>query len=184
MKFFVALFSLPKRILILPGLYLLIVIFLSSCYMVSAVEKKLWNDKGFLALSLNYISFWGALGFNIILFILIVFWHQLSHVRVVALLIRRVLEWTIGFIAPYTYTARDYRQYSAIAHLHTFQFTVTHALGLSVFTSRILVTDLSQSHCHFSSHMNPSWHSLIPFLTFLLSHLGLTSPELDPVPLD
>jgi hypothetical protein len=32
--------------------------------------------------------------------------------------------------------------YSAIADLHTSQFTVTHALGFSVFTSRILATDL------------------------------------------
>jgi hypothetical protein len=32
--------------------------------------------------------------------------------------------------------------YSAIADLHTLQFTVTHALGFSAFTSRILATDL------------------------------------------
>jgi hypothetical protein len=32
--------------------------------------------------------------------------------------------------------------YSAIANLHTLQFTFTHALGFSVFTSRILATDL------------------------------------------
>jgi hypothetical protein len=34
-------------------------------------------------------------------------------------------------------------KYSAIAILHTLQFTVTHALGFSVFTSRILATDSS-----------------------------------------
>jgi hypothetical protein len=34
-----------------------------------------------------------------------------------------------------------------IAILHTFQLTAAHALGLSVFTSRILATDLLQSHC-------------------------------------
>jgi hypothetical protein len=39
------------------------------------------------------------------------------------------------------YITRDYRQYSAIADLHTLQFTVTHALEFSVFTSRILATD-------------------------------------------
>jgi hypothetical protein len=33
------------------------------------------------------------------------------------------------------------RNYSAIADLHTLQFTITHALGFSVFTSRILATD-------------------------------------------
>jgi hypothetical protein len=32
--------------------------------------------------------------------------------------------------------------YSAITDVHTLQFTVTHALGFSVFTSRILATDL------------------------------------------
>jgi hypothetical protein len=58
---------------------------------------------------------------------------------------RRVLDWMIGFIAPYTFTARDYRQYGAIADLHTLRFTVTHTLGFSVFTSRILATDLSVS---------------------------------------
>jgi hypothetical protein len=81
----------------------------------------------------------------------------------------------------YIHTVRDYRQYSAIAILHTFQFTVAHTLGFSVLTSRILATDLSQSHCHFKSHMKPTLHRLIPFLQFLLHHLRLQSPELDPI---
>jgi hypothetical protein len=34
-------------------------------------------------------------------------------------LIWRVLDWMIWFIAPYTFTIRNYRQYSAIAILHT-----------------------------------------------------------------
>jgi hypothetical protein len=71
----------------------------------------------------------------------------------------------------YIHTTGDYKQYSAIAMIHTFQFTVTHTLGFSVFTSRILATDLSQSHFHFKSHINSSWYSLIPFLPFLLNHL-------------
>jgi hypothetical protein len=87
------------------------------------------------------------------------------------------------YCALYIHTVRDYRQYSAIAILHTFQFTSAHALGFSVFTSRILATDLSPSRCHFNSHMKSSWHSLIPFLPYLLNHLGLTSPELDPIPI-
>jgi hypothetical protein len=62
-------------------------------------------------------------------------------------------------------TTQDYRQYAAISDLHTLQLTVTHAQGFSVFTSPILATDLSQSHCHFKSHMKSSCHSLIPFLT-------------------
>jgi hypothetical protein len=71
--------------------------------------------------------------------------------------------------------------YSAITDLHISQFTVTHALGSSVFTSRILETDLPQSHCHFKSHMKYILHSPIHFLPFLFSHLRLPSPELDPV---
>jgi hypothetical protein len=42
----------------------------------------------------------------------------------------------------YTHTTRDYRQYSAVADLLTLQFIVTHTLGFSVFSSRILTTDL------------------------------------------
>jgi hypothetical protein len=75
----------------------------------------------------------------------------------------------IGFIAPYAFTTRDYRQYSAISMLHTFQFTVTHALGFSVFTSRILATGLSQHHCRFKSHVKSSYHSLIYFLPLFCS---------------
>jgi hypothetical protein len=36
-----------------------------------------------------------------------------------------------------------YRQYSPVTDLHTFQFTVAHELGLSVFTSDLLATDLN-----------------------------------------
>jgi hypothetical protein len=88
----------------------------------------------------------------------------------------------IVFIAPYTFTQfRTTGNYSAIAMLHTFQFTVAQALGFSVLTSHILAMGLSQSHCHFKSHMKSSWHNLIPFLPFLLYHLLPPSPELDPV---
>jgi hypothetical protein len=47
----------------------------------------------------------------------------------------------LRFIATYTFTTRDYRQQNAIAILHTLQITVTHALDISIFTSRILATD-------------------------------------------
>jgi hypothetical protein len=43
--------------------------------------------------------------------------------------------------------------YIVITDLHTLQFTVTHALGFSVFTSRILATDSKQSYCNFKSHI-------------------------------
>jgi hypothetical protein len=54
-----------------------------------------------------------------------------------------VLDWKTEFINTlYIHTARDYRQYSATAILHTFQLTVDHSLGSSVLTSRFLTTDI------------------------------------------
>jgi hypothetical protein len=82
----------------------------------------------------------------------------------------------------YIHTFRDYRRYSAIAILHTVQFTVAHALWFSVLTSCILATDVSQSRCNFRSHMKSSWHNRIPFLPFILNHLLLSSSELDTIP--
>jgi hypothetical protein len=74
----------------------------------------------------------------------------------------------IGFIGTYTFTQFGTTcNYSAIAILHTFGSPLhTHALGFSVFTNRILATDISQSHCNFKLHMKSSWHHLIPFLPF------------------
>jgi hypothetical protein len=76
-----------------------------------------------------------------------------------------LIEWLIDCICCtlYIHTPRDYGQYSAITGLHPLQITVE--LGLSVFTSRILVTDLSQSHCHCKSHVKFPLHSLTPFLS-------------------
>jgi hypothetical protein len=55
---------------------------------------------------------------------------------------RRVLVWMIGFI-DFLYTPLGTTgNYSAIADLHTLQFTVTHTLEFSAFISRILATDL------------------------------------------
>jgi hypothetical protein len=66
-------------------------------------------------------------------------------------LIRRVLYWTTGFIDTLLTQLGTTGNYSIIADLHTFQFTVPHALGFLVFTSHILATELSQAHCHFKS---------------------------------
>jgi hypothetical protein len=71
------------------------------------------------------------------------------------------------YCTVYIHIFQDYRKYSAIVILHIFQLTVAHALGFSVFTSRILATDLSQSHCNVKSHVKSSCHSGIPFLPFL-----------------
>jgi hypothetical protein len=56
---------------------------------------------------------------------------------------RWVLDWMIGFIDTFIHTTRDYTQYSAVDDLHNLQFTVTHTLAFSVFTSRILATDFN-----------------------------------------
>jgi hypothetical protein len=54
---------------------------------------------------------------------------------------RWVLYRSTGFIdALYTQLGTT-GNYSAIAYLHTLEFTVTHTLGFSIFTSRILATD-------------------------------------------
>jgi hypothetical protein len=69
--------------------------------------------------------------------------------------------------------------YSAIADLHTLQFTVTHTLGISVFTSRILATKFNSlvvtahSKCHCTiAYMKSSIHNLISTnsLLSLLKH--------------
>jgi hypothetical protein len=78
----------------------------------------------------------------------------------------------------YIHTARDYRQYSSIAELHASQFTVKRALGLSVFTSRILATDISQSHCNFKSNMKSSSHTVIPFLPLFSTQFNSSAPKL------
>jgi hypothetical protein len=64
-----------------------------------------------------------------------------------------------------TYTCTQFRTTGNTAH--TFQLTVAHTLGFSIFTSPILATDLWQSHCNFKSHVKSSWHHVIPFLPFL-----------------
>jgi lysophospholipid acyltransferase (LPLAT)-like uncharacterized protein len=87
----------------------------------------------------------------------------------------------IGFIAPYTSQNSKLQVIQRYRYSHTLQYTVAHALGLVVFTSRIQATDLSQSRCHFNSHMKSFWHTLIPFLPFLRNQLRLLSPELKPI---
>jgi hypothetical protein len=75
---------------------------------------------------------------------------------------RRVLDWIIGFIDTLFTQLDSTGNYSAIADLHTLQFTVTHALGYSIFTSYILATDFSRSRCHFKSLLKSSFGGSIP----------------------
>jgi hypothetical protein len=51
--------------------------------------------------------------------------------------------WTIGFIDTLNIQLWTTGNYRATADLHTLPFTITHALGFSVFTSRILATDIT-----------------------------------------
>jgi hypothetical protein len=59
----------------------------------------------------------------------------------------------------YTITL-SYNQYSAIADLHTFQFTFAQVLGFSVSRSRILATDINTGII--------TWNRYEVFLSFLL----------------
>jgi hypothetical protein len=49
----------------------------------------------------------------------------------------------LDLLAPWLQILLITLKYSALAGLHTFQFTVAHALGFQVFTSRLLATDLN-----------------------------------------
>jgi hypothetical protein len=54
--------------------------------------------------------------------------------RVLGWLIRRGLDWIIGFIDTLCIQLGTTGNYSGIADLHTLQFTVAHGLGFSVFS--------------------------------------------------
>jgi hypothetical protein len=74
-------------------------------------------------------------------------------------------------------TTRTYKPYSAIADLHTFQFTAAHALGISVSTSRCLIADLntgnitSNHYAGFLSFLLQSPSNAGPIIQFYFSSL-------------
>jgi hypothetical protein len=71
----------------------------------------------------------------------------------------RVLVRMIGFISTLVTISLNHIYYSAIAGLHIFQFTVAHALGFPVFTSRLLATALNTE-----SSTVKHYEVLLPFL--------------------
>jgi hypothetical protein len=64
----------------------------------------------------------------------------------------------IRFVSTSITSSLNHSYYNAIAHLHNFQVTAAHALGFSVFSSRLLATDLNRE-------TSPSNH-YEAFLTF------------------
>jgi hypothetical protein len=76
----------------------------------------------------------------------------------------------------------DYNQYSAIADLHNLQFTVEHALGFSVFISRVLATDLNtetSTSNHYEVFLSLRFQSLCTLGTQLKLRLLLTPSAYD-----
>jgi hypothetical protein len=78
----------------------------------------------------------------------------------------------IGFISTSVTNSLNHNYYSVIADLHKLQFTVIHALGFSVFTSRLVATDLN------AETSTPN-HSEVFLLFLVQSPCNLeTQPEL------
>jgi hypothetical protein len=110
--------------------------FMLSC---TAIYRTPWNNCGSLV-------FWASVPDWMT-------WWNSSHLRVLGVLNVEILSRVGGWLCAWGFglhdwiywhlihTTRSYRHYSATADLHTLQFTVTHSLGFSVFTSRILATD-------------------------------------------
>jgi hypothetical protein len=88
------------------------------------------------------------------------------------------MDWTTGFIAPYTFTTSGYKQYSAIADLHTSQFTVTQALGFSasIVVSWQRIYDslwLQITHQVFFSQPNSSLPIILDSIQFICSQVHI-----------
>jgi hypothetical protein len=92
---------------------------------------------------------------------------MLSHVGWYVWRNQQVLVRMIGFMSTSVTVSLNYSQYSAIADLHTFQCTVVHALGFSVFISCLLATDLN-TETIASNH----YEVFLPFLIQSLWNLG------------
>jgi hypothetical protein len=127
-------------------------------FLCSYIEVEVSSRRALTAnRSMNNCVMTRSLSVNLLRIQVLIFWR----VGVCAWLIDGVLD---SIYSHLIHSTRNYRKLQRYRYSHSLQFTVTHALGFSVFTSRILATDLQQSHCHFKSHMKSYFHSLIPFL--------------------
>jgi hypothetical protein len=73
----------------------------------------------------------------------------------------------IRFIGTSVTISLNHTYYSAIAQLHNLQFTVAHALGFSLVTTRLLATDLN-TETSTSNYYEVS----LPFLVQIPWNLG------------
>jgi hypothetical protein len=87
-----------------------------------------------------------------------------------------VFDWI--YCTLYIHTTQDYRQYSAIAILHTLQFTIPHALG---FCPLLTVQFPS---CHYSAAANSEDSSQFNFSAPKLISRQAGVPKLDSSLLD
>jgi hypothetical protein len=84
----------------------------------------------------------------------------------------------LDILAPWLQVLLIAHKYSAIADLHNFQFTITHALRLSVFTSRLLATYLNteiSTSAHYEAFLLLHFQSL-----WKLGNIRVNSSELTP----
>jgi hypothetical protein len=117
------------------------------------IENQVWK------LGIQFLQPSNFVSWLIINHLITLQWFILSRVRCYARRKWRDLVRMIGFISTLVTTPLNYSEYSDISDLHTLHFTVAHALGLSVFTSRLLATDLN-TETSTSKH----YEVLFPFL--------------------
>jgi hypothetical protein len=122
-------------------------------------------------LSISLWSKWKKIQFQI-------YCHDLGGLRVTYTTCSGLDDWTNRHLI---HTVVGTTGNSALLLIYRLQSSPLHSLGFSVFISRILATGLSRCHCHFKSHMKPSFHSLIPFLPLFCSWRRSSIPLL-PMP--